>query len=631
MDRLVYRGPKTKEISFPLGGIGTGCIGLAGNGRLIDWEIFNHPSKGSANGFSHFAIKAEAGGKVLDARVLQGDLQPPYTGRYSDSRYSGYGFGPDRSTLAGLPHFREVVFTGEFPLATLDFIDGQFPGTVRMTAFNPFIPLNDHDSSLPGAFFEITVTNPMTIPVTYTLAMSLSNPHPADTTLNRYDRINDIHRLKLFSDRFQANEPEFGDLSVATDYPDVSWQEYWYRGRWFDNLGIYWRDFTSPGRFADRTYTAPSGKGIQDTGTLAAHIRLEPGCTEKVRFLLTWSFPNCHNSWNPEKGGCGCSDGECPPVKPRIWRNYYGTQFADSTASAVYALGNWDRLYRETLLFKEALFSSTLPLEALDAVSANISILKSPTCLRLEDGSFYGFEGCHCTEGCCEGSCTHVWNYAYALPFLFPKLERSMRNLDYTYNQREDGSMCFRLQLPLGRERSGFRACADGQFGGVIKAYRDWKISGDTEWLKTIWPAVRKSIEFAWAPTNEDAWDADKDGVLEGRQHHTLDMELFGPNAWLTGFYLAALKAGAEMAEYLGEAETAADKGLYSAKAVNGWTRTCTMVNTTIRQLTLETGGLSNNSPNPAPFSMTQHSMPTGTMKPVKSNTRSEKAAVSTR
>jgi len=35
-------------------------------------------------------------------------------------------------------------------------------------------------------------------------------------------------------------------------------------------------------------------------------------------------------------------------------------------------------------------------------------------------------------------------------------------------------------------------------------------------------------------------------------------MELFGPNAWLTGFYLAALKAGAEMAEICGEADSAA-------------------------------------------------------------------------
>ena len=48
-----------------------------------------------------------------------------------------------------------------------------------------------------------------------------------------------------------------------------------------------------------------------------------------------------------------------------------------------------------------------------------------------------------------------------------------------------------------------------------------------------------------------------KDGVLEGRQHHTLDMELFGPSSWLEGMYLAALKAAAEMAEHLGEPDKA--------------------------------------------------------------------------
>ena len=57
--RFTYKDNKTREISFPLGGIGTGCIGLAGNGRLIDWEIFNKPNKGSINGFSHFAVKVE--------------------------------------------------------------------------------------------------------------------------------------------------------------------------------------------------------------------------------------------------------------------------------------------------------------------------------------------------------------------------------------------------------------------------------------------------------------------------------------------------------------------------------------------------------------------------------------------
>ncbi len=108
MNTYIYRGKKTKAISFPLGGIGTGCIGLAGNGRLIDWEIFNRPNKGSVNGFSHFAIKAESADKVVDARVLYGDLLPPYTGDMATPMWASFGFGPRREYLTGLPHFRDV-------------------------------------------------------------------------------------------------------------------------------------------------------------------------------------------------------------------------------------------------------------------------------------------------------------------------------------------------------------------------------------------------------------------------------------------------------------------------------------------------------------------------------------------
>ncbi len=568
MNNFTYKGSRTREISFPLGGIGTGCIGLSGNGRLIDWEIFNKPNKGSVNGLSHFSVKAETGGKVLDARVMNGDLHSPYSGDLHRVMFESFGFGPQRATMAGVPHFREVVFTGEYPFALLEFLDGEFPGKVVMNAFNPLIPLNDTDSSIPAAFFEVEVENTYESAVTYTVALSLNNPLKEGMLVNRYDHLDGIHTIKASALDREEESLGYGDLCLACDAEETSYQEYWFRGSWFDNLGIYWRDFTAPGKLKNRNYPAVENengrRAEDDVSTLAAHITLSPGEKGKVRFVLSWNFPNCTNYWRPEK--CDCEGDCCSTKKPKTWKNYYASVFKDSVAAAAYSLKNWDRLYKDTLTFKNALFSSTLPAEAIDAVAANISILKTPTCLRLEDGSFYGFEGCGCDSGCCEGSCTHVWNYAYALPFLFPKLERSMRDLDFKYNQREDGGMAFRLQLPVGRERSGFRPCADGQFGGVIKAYRDWKISGDSEWLKSNWEAISKSIEFAWAPTNEDRWDADKDGVLEGRQHHTLDMELFGPNSWLTGFYLAALKAGAEMAEHLGYKAKAVEYGQLFAK-----------------------------------------------------------------
>ena len=185
-------------------------------------------------------------------------------------------------------------------------------------------------------------------------------------------------------------------------------------------------------------------------------------------------------------------------------------------------------------------------------------MLKTETSIRIgEKGDFYGWEGLNDYSGSCEGTCTHVWNYAYAMAFLFPSLERNIRENDYKYNQRPDGSMCFRTKIPFGRGIGTFRACVDGQMGGVMKVYRDWKICGDDDWLRSIWPMVKKSLEFAWSDENADRWDRDRDGVLEGRQHHTLDMELFGPSSWLEGFYLGALKAASEMARHLDENESA--------------------------------------------------------------------------
>ncbi|MCD5401284.1 non-lysosomal glucosylceramidase [candidate division NPL-UPA2 bacterium] len=546
---MLYSGEKTKTISFPLGGIGTGSMGLASNGALVDWEIFNQPNKNSYNGFSHFAVKAESPEEVVDARVLISDIFPPYTG-VSNDKFQGFGFGVTHFSLQGLPHFKSDEFIGEFPFATVRFKDKSFPGRPTLIAFNPFIPLNDRDSSIPAAFFTIEIKNPTARRLKYTVAAVLRNPHTA-CPVSKLTRAGQHKIITLSSNKEDADAPEYGDISLGTDADDVSYQQHWYRGRWFDNLEVYWQDFNRPGKFKNRVYsvkTQDAKTKYDDHATLAAHFELAPGRKQQVRFIITWNYPNMTNYWNPEPSG--------PQRRPKIWKNYYISLFKDSRESAQYALRNWDRLYEETGKFQKALFSSTVPDYVLDAISANISILKSPTVLRLEDGSFYGFEGCHPTSGCCEGTCTHVWNYAYALPFLFPGLERSLRALEYNYSLGNDESVGFRLQLPLGRGIfSG--ACCDGQFGGVVKAYREWRISGNDRWLWSHWPAIKKSLEFAWSKTNEHRWDRNKDGVLEGRQHHTLDVELFGPNSYLTGFYLTALKAGAEIAAYFEENEKA--------------------------------------------------------------------------
>jgi uncharacterized protein (DUF608 family) len=66
---------------------------------------------------------------------------------------------------------------------------------------------------------------------------------------------------------------------------------------------------------------------------------------------------------------------------------------------------------------------------------------------------------------------------------------------------------------------------------------------------------VRATLEFCWIP---GGWDADRDGVMEGCQHNTMDVEYYGPNPQMGFWYLGALRAGEEMARYLGEGDFAA-------------------------------------------------------------------------
>src|ERR1700734_4430692 len=91
-DRFIYTGERRRYVAFPLGGIGTGSVSLTGSGRLIDWSIRNRPAIHQHNGYSHFAIKAERGGKLIDARVLNGPYEGLSTGSPSRRKIAGVGF-----------------------------------------------------------------------------------------------------------------------------------------------------------------------------------------------------------------------------------------------------------------------------------------------------------------------------------------------------------------------------------------------------------------------------------------------------------------------------------------------------------------------------------------------------------
>jgi uncharacterized protein (DUF608 family) len=541
-----FEGEALSQVAFPLGGIGTGTVSLGGRGNLTDWEIFNRPGKGKILPMTFFAIWAKMPNKPPITRVLESQIPPPYPG----------GFGLNRNIVPGLPRLKSAKFYGEYPFAAVNFSDDKLPLRVTLEAFNPFIPLNDKDSGLPVAILRYKLYNPSKNPVRATALGSLFNPIGYNGTgnlggynanffggnLNKLVKDGNMIGLKLTSSKYSADDPRFGSMALASLWGDFTAQTHWSRGAWFDDLQIFWDDFGADGKL-NPVETNPSPEGRTDSASLGLLATIKPGAEVTLTFALAWYFPIRVNEWNREEN-----------VRGKKLTNYYATQFSDAWDAAKYTLRNLERLESESRSFHKAFFSSTLPPYVLDAVSSQASIIRTNTCLRTDDGNFHAFEGCGGEQGCCPMNCTHVWNYEQTLAHLFPDLERTMRHTDFLYNTLETGHMAFRTLLPLSSGTWQFKPAADGQMGCVMKLYREWLLSGDLKFLRELWPYAKKALEFAWA---ENGWDADKDGVMEGEQHNTYDIEFYGPNTMMGTFYLGALLAASKMAEAVGDVQKA--------------------------------------------------------------------------
>jgi uncharacterized protein (DUF608 family) len=261
-----------------------------------------------------------------------------------------------------------------------------------------------------------------------------------------------------------------------------------------------------------------------------------------------------------EDPGADCACGTCGPDRASAYSPWYAGRFADVDAVAAFWRSDCERLRGESSKFSACFHDTTLPPEVVEAVAANLTILKSPTCLRQADGRFWGWEGCSDASGCCAGSCTHVWNYAQSLPHLFPALERTLRETEFGACQDDRGHQNFRAALPIGPDRHQAHAAADGQLGGILKVHREWRISGDTAWMKALWPKVRQSLLYCI-----ETWDPDHNGVLVEPHHNTYDIEFWGADGMCTSFYLGALAAAVNLGRACGD-----DVGLFSALLAKG-------------------------------------------------------------
>jgi len=491
-----FHGRQLKMISFSLGGVAAGSIGLGGRGQLCNWEIFNRPNKGFRPPYAFPSIWAQAGSQTPVARVLESRILPPYEGQD--------GLGSEN--VPGLSRLESAVFTGGYPFAHIEFEDKSLPVKVELEAFSPFIPHQPDDSGLPVAILRYRVTNPNRAVAKVSIAFSIDNPvktgdRSSDKRVNAYRSSLDATGLYMSNPGLAPDNPMAGGFVLAaltSAGTRISYWEGWPRGRWWNAPLLFWDQFSKSGE------TGAQPEPHDSVGVLCLQATISPGKSEAFPFLLGWHFPNRTPEW------CGWS---APPGEEKtIIGNYYATRFKDAWEAVEYAARNIDSLEAQTTKFAGAFRDSTVPGEVKDAASANLSTLATTTCFRTADGEFHGFEGSDDTRGCCFGNCTHVWNYETATAFLFPSFARSLRRSAFGYSMDDAGAIHFRQLLPDGKARSGF-AAADGQMGQIIHAWLDWKLSGDDTWLRNIWPRVKKALEFAWV---RGGWDA-SNSTLTGK------------------------------------------------------------------------------------------------------------------
>ncbi len=548
------------NIALPLGGIGTGNVSLGGRGELRDWEIMNKPGIGystatKGNNAPFFTIFVKPEGEPSVTRALIGPVHPTEYQHYEGRPVNQHGF----------PRFAEASFDASYPVGMVNLSDKTMPVSVRIIGFNPMVPGDADVSGLPVAVLTYEVTNLTAKPIEVSVGGSMRNfvgkdgskyhrdwkgdfiPDGAKNNQNEFRKSGNLSGIYMFSNDVNKTDAAFGTIALVTSeksgisYRRSSDANYWERAT-LD----FWDDFSADGELTDKT------KLNDDDPMASLAVKKEIGSNSKevFRFYITWNFPNRY-AWSREIVG-----------------NYYSTKYTDAWDAAQKIIPQIPVLEEKTYQFLDAFIRSSLPDEVKEAALFNLSTLRSQTVFRTKEGHLMGWEGVMDEFGSCQGSCTHVWNYEQATPFLFGELAQTMRDVEFGFSTDSMGLMSFRTELPLGKANRNGKAAADGQMGTIMKFYREWQLSGNDIFLKQYWPTVKKALAFAWV---KGGWDGDQDGVMEGCQHNTMDVEYYGPNPQMEFWYLGALRAGEEMAKYLGD-DTFARKCRHLFQSGSAWT-----------------------------------------------------------
>jgi len=541
---------------MPLGGLGTGNLAICGDGSLRQWQLWNLSNHVGYVPYGFFAARWQGKDIPFGAAVLQTKEfwdEPSFEPAKSVSDH----VVPDelKRSLAGLPLLPTTTASGAYPVAQISYgVEG--PLEIKLVAWSPCVSGDPEESGWPVAVFDFEITNNAANKLEITLMSSLQNSVG-------WDGVSAIEGVECV--RYGGNRNyRSGDgvvlenVILSEDHPSQGQLIHQVVGdgktsacpHWTDPRALW--DMFKRGGLEAVSDPGPSSPGKTWNSALSHRVEIPAGETKRVTFVTAWHFPNRYVDWSQWES-------LIPAAKSRF---YLGNRYAHRGLPITWISGFVSKLsaLREATFAYRDQVNEGLPNIIGEAVGSCVANLRTNVCLWTEDGRFYGFEGGHgastwmSSGGCCPMNCTHVWNYEQGLVELWPDLFKTMRESDWQINQQPDGRLPHRITLPVyvrklwdtpigGPENPAL----DGLCAGILKTYQYHLKQDSAEWLKTVWPNVKRAM--VWMMTKDDRGD----GVIPGEQPNTYDIHLYGPNTFIGSQYLATLLAAEKMAAAVGE------------------------------------------------------------------------------
>ena len=502
------------------------------------WDIFNRDQEGicpTTVTYKDQKVKSRDGSRYIEPAPITIPFKQEFGLRLKSNDST-------QNIPLDMNNFENITFNGQYPKATVDFESPRLPVKATLKAYSPFIPLNLDDSSLPTTLMHYTIVNTSKEVIEVDLYGKLQNPVCMETQKNISGRlVNRVVNTTEYSAINCSAEPLDGsDHILSTDQTIQNTNLTKQRDYGTMSLAIIGsrpKDFSLATENSDNADKYAAGKLNEKlVGMVGTTLKLKPGQSETISFVIAWNFPNFY-----ARG-----------VGNQLVGHSYAARFSTSLDVIEYICENYSRLTTQTEKWVDTLYDSTLPYWLLDRIMANTSTLATTTCYRFKNGRFWAWEGI----GCCPGTCTHVWHYAQAPGRVFPEIERIEREgVNFGIGQHEDGGIGMRTRLSDSNEPAH-----DGQCGRILGAYRDHQMSPDDPFLRRIWPKVKKATEYLIE------LDGNGDGLIEGAQPNTLDAAWYGKVSFLQSLYIAALKAAQAMAVEMGDPEFAAECGRIAAR-----------------------------------------------------------------